>query len=413
MNPFYGSSILNSYLSLLGKSFHEIPIGSRLSLEETAQTPHALHIPDATYIITLDVDTLLLPGYALRLVSFLEQADHERIAVAQTLYNAIPNAPGLLERIAGATANLAYLSQQGCASYGVTFWVGACAVLRKAALQTIRHTTQERDFEVTRYIKDRTATEDTESTFDLLEQGWSIYNYPERLAYSATPADFGALLIQRRRWASGGLLLLPKLMHLFWGQPFRLRTLAQTSIRLNYLITTCVGSVSQLLLLLIPFADRSVENVWFLFIAVLCAFLYTRDLVQMGYRTHDAFHLYALHLMLIPIHLGGISMSLYQAATDTKIPFHRTPKVQARTSAPSHYILCEGALLIYCLVVCLLDLSSTRFVHALYTGAHALIFLGIFTWFIGWKASVEDVFRRKEGKSPRPGNHSCENEKPA
>ena len=41
--------------------------------------------------------------------------------------------------------------------------------------------------------------------------GWRLYNCPERMSYSATPPDFGSLCIQRRRWANGGLLILPKL----------------------------------------------------------------------------------------------------------------------------------------------------------------------------------------------------------
>ena len=42
--------------------------------------------------------------------------------------------------------------------------------------------------------------------------GVKLFNYPERLAYSATPPDFGSLLIQRRRWANGGVIIVPKLM---------------------------------------------------------------------------------------------------------------------------------------------------------------------------------------------------------
>jgi len=60
----------------------------------------------------------------------------------------------------------------------------------------------ERGFTVTRYIQDRTVIEDTESSVDLVERGWRLYNYPERMAYSATPPDFGSLLIQRRRWVN-------------------------------------------------------------------------------------------------------------------------------------------------------------------------------------------------------------------
>src|SRR5438034_6621891 len=38
---------------------------------------------------------------------------------------------------------------------------------------------------------------------DLIDRGWQLYNYQERLAFSATPPDFGALIVQRRRWANG------------------------------------------------------------------------------------------------------------------------------------------------------------------------------------------------------------------
>ncbi|TMH25800.1 MAG: hypothetical protein E6H63_14345, partial [Betaproteobacteria bacterium] len=63
--------------------------------------------------------------------------------------------------------------------------------------------------------------EDTESSIDLINRGWQLYNYPERLAFSATPADFGALLIQRRRWANGGLIILPKLLRYLVRGPGR------------------------------------------------------------------------------------------------------------------------------------------------------------------------------------------------
>ena len=63
-----------------------------------------------------------------------------------------------------------------------------------------------------------TLIEDTESSVDLAARGWRLENYPERLAFSATPPDFGALLIQRRRWANGGLLILPKLLRYVAGR---------------------------------------------------------------------------------------------------------------------------------------------------------------------------------------------------
>ena len=52
--------------------------------------------------------------------------------------------------------------------------------------------------------------EDTESTVDLAFRGLTLRNYPDRLAFSATPPDFGSLLIQQHRWANGRLADRPE-----------------------------------------------------------------------------------------------------------------------------------------------------------------------------------------------------------
>jgi len=389
---------LNSYMGLLGKSWQEVQKETGRFLEEVSPSPNALQIPDATYLITLDADSLLLPKYAQRLVYLLEQPGNEKIAVAQTPYSAIPKASRLIERIAGATTDMQYLIHQGFTYYRATFWVGANAVLRKAALEDIRQTTREGDVEITRYIQDRTVIEDTESTIDLREKGWHLYNYPERLAYSATPPDFGALLIQRRRWANGGLLLLPKLLRFLLRRPYRFPTLVEGMIRLHYLVAIGAASLATLLLLVWPF-DKSLDTIWLPLTAVPYYVLYGRDLVKIGYRKSDLLAVYALNIMLIPIHLGGAFMSLYQAVAGKKIPFGRTPKVKERTGAPKRYILLEFLLLPFCLLTCLIDLQAGSFVRALYSAGNALVLLAIFTWFIGWKESTEDVF------GPRVASH--------
>ena len=84
-------------------------------------------------------------------------------------------------------------------------------MLRKRALEDIETIEYQGEFKIYRYISDRTVIEDTESTIDLAAHGWTLHNYPERMAYSATPPDFGSLCIQRERWANGGLLIVPKL----------------------------------------------------------------------------------------------------------------------------------------------------------------------------------------------------------
>jgi hypothetical protein len=86
--------------------------------------------------------------------------------------------------------------------------------------------------------------------------GWRLFNYPERMSYSATPPDFGSLCIQRRRWANGGLLILPKLRRQSrsrraQGQRTRF---GELFLRCNYMASISWSSASLLILLAFPFA---------------------------------------------------------------------------------------------------------------------------------------------------------------
>ena len=184
---------LNSYIGLMGGSYREVDVpGGGRALLRTDGVPD-LEVPDPDYVLTLDADSLLLPEYCLRIVHLLEQAEHERVAVAQTPYTSFPGAATRLERMAGATTDLQHIVHQGMTHYDATFWVGANAVLRKRALDDIREVSHDGDWEISRYIPDRTVIEDTESSIDLGVHGWRLLNYPERLSYSATPPDFGSL----------------------------------------------------------------------------------------------------------------------------------------------------------------------------------------------------------------------------
>ena len=203
---------LNSYIALLGRGFREVERPDGLHLEPAAAGDASLHVPDADFLVTLDADSLIAPDYAARLIHPLQLPENARVAVTQTPYSAIPDAPGILERVADATTDIQYLLHQGFTAYHATFWVGANALLRVAALRDVATDGVERGFPIRKFIQDHTVIEDTESSVDFVAGGWRLHNYPERLAYSATPPDFGALLIQRRRWANGGLLILPKLL---------------------------------------------------------------------------------------------------------------------------------------------------------------------------------------------------------
>ena len=202
---------LNSYIGLIGRNFREMARADGWNLVECEPEAAQLRVPPADYVITVDADSLLLNDYALRMLHVMDQPENARLAVVQTPYTAVPGSPIMLERAAGAQTDLQWIMGQGATYYGATFWIGASATLRHQALEDICQIAYERGHPVKKYIRDRTLVEDTESTIDLVATGWKLYNYPDRLSYSATPPDFGALVIQRRRWSNGGLLLLPKL----------------------------------------------------------------------------------------------------------------------------------------------------------------------------------------------------------
>lgn len=382
---------LNSYLALMGKRVRPVMRPAGLALEETSRTKDSRLIADTPYVITLDADSLLKPHYASTLVRLMEQPDYARVAVAQTPYSAFPNAPGVLERTAGATTDIQYLVHQGFTQYGATFWVGANALLRKSALEEICAESVEGGNIVRRYIQDRTVIEDTESTVDLLAEGWSLHNHPERLAYSATPPDFGSLVIQRARWANGGLIILPKLLSFLRHTPKQIRTLPQALLQIHYLTSLAFAPLSVLLLLVIPFSSELMSP-WMPLAALPYFALYARDLKNMGYRPfRDLLRVYALNLLLIPIHLTGAVTSMQQAVAGTKIPFRRTPKISGRTRTAGMDLALQLGMVLTSMALGLFYMSQLRWI----SGAFALVNAGLLLYglqqFIGFAEAQQDL----------------------
>lgn len=399
---------LNSYIALLGGSFREVRRDDGLRLERCAPAEAQIAVPDAEYLITLDADSLLAPDYALRLAHFLSQPGNERVAVAQTPYSAFPDPPDELERVAGATTDMQYIVHQGSTQYDATYWVGANAMLRKEALDDIRVSEQERGFEISRFIQDRTVIEDTESSVDLVARGWSLYNHPERLAYSATPPDFGALTIQRGRWANGGLLILGKLVRHLGRGPWLPRKLAESLFRFHYLASIAGVNLGLLVLLTYPFEEPA-RQAWIVLTAAPYFVLYGRDLVQNGYRASDLLRVYALNLMLLPVNLGGVFQSIRQGLTGRKSPFVRTPKVEERTVAPAVYLLAQYALLTMMAVVLVLDLLQQRWIHASFIVLNGGMLLYALVRFIGVHESLDDIrlqLRPAQGRDAA-GQRTC------
>ncbi len=391
---------LNAYIALLGHSYREVagPAGLRLEKVQPGEAPDGdtgnspvVVVPDCTWLLTVDADSLLAHDYAARMIELLNQPRHRRTAICQTPYSAVPGLTGRLERTAASTTDIMSLFHQGSTYFNATYWVGANAMIRVAALRDIATLGSERGHTVHRFIQDRTLIEDTESTIDLIGAGWGLHNYPARLAYSATPPDYGSLLIQRRRWANGGLLIAPKLARSF--SRMRPSDLTQAMLRFHYLTSTATVNVALLVLMSIPIAGRQYD----LLLPVACLpylFLYARDLRLTDRRARDLLGIYALNLLLVPVNLGGVLKSLQQAMSGSRTPFGRTPKVTTRTPVPCLYLALILGLVTLWTIGGVVDGLHGRWFHCAISGLNVVAILWGITVYIGWHHLTTDVLRR-------------------
>ncbi|MBH0131096.1 glycosyltransferase family 2 protein [Salinibacterium sp. NK8237] len=383
---------LNAYIGLMGGNYRpeETPDGTVLRPVSHAGAGD-LSIPDSEYLLTLDADSLLLRDYCLRLVYLLEQKDNARVAVTQTPYSSFRGASTRIERLAGATTDLQHILHQGKSYYGATFWVGANAVIRKAALDDIVETETEGGFTVKRYVQDRTVIEDTESSIDLGTHGWTLVNYPERLSYSATPPDFGSLVVQRRRWANGGLLIMPKLMRQMRERRARGETVPWTEffLRVNYMTSITWASFGLVFLLAYPYDSRLLSPV-VLLAAVPYFLAMGSDLRYSGYKFSDIFRIYGFNLILLPVNLAGVLKSLEQAITSKKIPFARTPKVRNRTATPLLYVIAPLIIIGFSAFTFWRDLNAGNWGNAAFAAFNTILAGLALVSYIGiWNAIVD------------------------
>jgi len=382
---------LNSYIGLIGGRFRQQRSGAGVRLVPVNDTRAGdMIVPDATYVVTLDADSMLAPEYTRRLVAEMEAPGNEQLAVVQTPYSAIPGAPGTIERIAGATTDIQYIVHQGFTWLGATFWVGANALLRKTALEDIRTITTERGFDIPQFIQDRTVIEDTESSIDLVAQGWELRNVPLRMAYSATPPDFGSLLIQRRRWANGGLLILPKLLKYAAGRRLGGFGLAELVVRIHYLASPALAGFGLLFLLLLP-VNQSYLSPWMAAAGGAYFAMYWRDLKNSGYSTGDMLRVYAFNWLLVPINIAGVLKSLQQGMTGEKIPFGRTPKVAGRTAAPAWAVLALWGLVTFTISGATLNAVSGNWFMFGFSLTTAMATGYALVAFVGIRESIEDI----------------------
>lgn len=385
---------LNSYIGLLGSSYREERTSVGTLLEPCApDDPGAtLHVPRPDHLITLDADSVILPEYGLRLVHLMAQPGNERVAVAQTPYSAFPGAPTRVERLAGATTDLQHIVHQGMAAHDAAFWVGANAVLRTEAIEELRVDDDGDGRPVARFISDRTVIEDTESTLDLTRRGWTVANYPERLAYSASPPDFGSLCVQRQRWANGGLVILGKLASHWRAKKRRgeRRRPAELLLRLNYLASISWATAGLVLLLAYPFSTSLMSS---LVLALSAPYfvVMASDLKRCGYKYGDVFRIYGFNLVMLPVNASGVVRSLVQLVSGHKAAFARTPKVRRRSVAPAGFVLFPYLIMALATIALLADVEQGRWAHAVFAGTNLALALPATIAIIGLRHSLLDL----------------------
>lgn len=382
---------LNCYMTLIGKSWREVETEQGVELHECMPQDATFSIPHADYIDTIDADSLMLSDYVLRLIYMMEQPKNARIAVAQSPCSAYPGCENPIERIAGACIDVQFHTHQGYTHWDASYWVGANAMLRRSALEEIKEVKIEDGKRVTIYIQDRTVIEDTESTIDLVAKGWKLYNYPERMTFSSTPPDFGSLLIQRRRWSNGGLIILPKLLGYAWNQKKDLRLAKEMFLRVNYLALTTAGCIVTLMFFFYPFSQQLLTSS-LVFSSVPLLLLYSRDLKISGYKYSDSLRVCALNLMLFPVIVGGVFKQFQQIVTGKKIPFGRTPKIPGRTSAPALYSALEVFLTVNFLALTAYYAYTGNWSKFGFTAINAAFFTYALVYFIGVREAFEDIF---------------------
>lgn len=385
---------LNSYIGLMGRAYLQRETPDGLILIPVAKGQKGdVTFPDSEFLLTLDADSILLREYCLRLVYFLQQPDNARVAVTQTPYSSFRGAATRIERLAAATTDIQHILHQGMSYYGATFWVGANAVIRKRALDDIAEIEWVGGFEVRRFIQDRTVIEDTESSIDLTLHGWSLVNYPERLSYSATPPDFGSLIVQRRRWANGGLLILPKLWAQTRERKHRGELVSRTEIllRLNYMASITWASFSLIFMLAYPFDGRLLSP--FVVLAALPYFIsMASDLKYCGYKRTDVLRIYGFNLILLPVNLAGVLKSLQQALTSKKIPFARTPKVKNRTISPLLYVVIPLLIVAFSAFSFWRDIQFHNWTNAAFEGFNAVTASWAIVAYIGIGNALADIW---------------------
>ncbi len=223
---------------------------------------HALKNSSGELVAIFDCDHIPSSDFLVKTVGFFLK--EEKLFLVQTPHNLI-NADPLernLSRLHHAPAENALfygLYKQGLDSWGMTFFCGSAALLRRSVLNEIGG------------IAEETVTEDAETTLEALAKGYTTLYYDQAMISGLQPETFSSFIQQRARWAQGmlqifllknpwtkrGLSFMQRLLFtnlvLSWLFPIqRLIMLLTPPAVLLFSMNITVAKLDMLLVMLIP-----------------------------------------------------------------------------------------------------------------------------------------------------------------
>ena len=166
---------------------------------------HALGVVVADLVAVLDADHVPTAEFLKATLPYFEDPRIAFVQTPQDFYNLesfeherrrdgqIFNEESVFYRVIAPAKN----------RWSAPFWCGTCAVLRTAALRSVRGVATE------------SVTEDIHTTIRMYRAGWSGAYHNEVLARGLAPADAAAYLLQRHRWARGAMQVLRRENPLF------------------------------------------------------------------------------------------------------------------------------------------------------------------------------------------------------
>jgi len=210
----------------------------------------------------------------------------------------------------------------------------------------------------------------------------------ERTHKDREVAELPALL----RWATGGLIIVPKIRAVRRTRKKRgERTcLGEVFLRANYMASITWSSVGMLILLAYPFSSTVVTPLLGL-VALPYFWAMASDLKYCGYKRADIARVYSLNLLLLPVNLAGVLATVVQAVTAAKVPFARTPKVRARTVAAPVFVITPWALLLFAAATAAYAWSRDRPLSFVYAVLNTALTAYALVAFVGVRNSVVDV----------------------